>query len=95
MAQAFVEDPPYIKNAKVNRVDLLGFSFLALWLGTLQIILDKGQEEDWFGSTWITWFAVISAVCFLSFLVRELRTEEMEARASGSRRESTSSICAC
>ena len=75
MAQAFVEDPPYIKNAKVNRVDLLGFSFLALWLGTLQIILDKGQEEDWFGSTWITWFAVISAVCFLSFLVRELRAE--------------------
>ncbi len=75
MAQAFVEDPPYIKNAKVGRVDTLGFSFLAIWLGTLQIILDKGQEEDWFGSTWITWFVVISAFCFVAFVVRELRTD--------------------
>jgi DHA2 family multidrug resistance protein len=75
MAQAFVEDPPYIKHAKVAGADFLGFSFLAIWLGTLQIILDKGQEEDWFGSTWITWFAVISVFCFLAFVIRELRTE--------------------
>ena len=73
MAQAFVEDPPYIKHAKVGGVDFLGFSFLAIWLGTMQIILDKGQEEDWFGSVWIRWFAVISVSCFLAFVVRELR----------------------
>jgi len=73
MTQAVIEDPPYIKNARVERADFLGFAFLAIWLGTLQIILDKGQEEDWFGSTWITWFAAISTVCFLAFVIRQLR----------------------
>jgi DHA2 family multidrug resistance protein len=74
MQQAFVEDPPYIKHAKVGGVDFLGFSLLAIWLGTLQIILDKGQQEDWFGTIWVRWFALISAGCFLAFVVRELRT---------------------
>jgi DHA2 family multidrug resistance protein len=75
MAQAFIEDPPYIKNAKIERVDAYGFAFLAVWLGTLQVVLDKGQQEDWFASKWIAWFAVISTVCFLAFVVRELHTE--------------------
>jgi DHA2 family multidrug resistance protein len=74
MAEAFIEDPPYIKNAKIERVDAMGFGFLAVWLGTLQVILDKGQQEDWFASRWITWFAVLSVACFLAFLIRELRT---------------------
>jgi len=74
MAEAFIEDPPYIKNAVIQRVDALGFGFLAVWLGTFQVVLDKGQQEDWFASTWITWFAVISAFCFVAFVVRELRT---------------------
>lgn len=75
MAQAFVEDPPYIKNAKIERVDAIGFLFLAVWLGTLQIVLDKGQQEDWFASNWIRSFAVLSVGCFIAFLIRELRTE--------------------
>jgi MFS transporter, DHA2 family, multidrug resistance protein len=73
MARAFVEDPPYIKQAKIERIDFAGFALLATWLGSLQIILDKGQQEDWFASEWIRWFAVLSVVCFLGFLVRELR----------------------
>jgi DHA2 family multidrug resistance protein len=73
MAQAVIEDPPYIRHARVERADFLGFSFLAIWLGTLQIILDKGQEEDWFASEWITWFAVVSGICFLAFVTRQLR----------------------
>jgi DHA2 family multidrug resistance protein len=75
MAQAFVEDPPYVRRAKAGGVDFLGFALLAVWLGTLQIIFDKGQQEDWFASEWIRWFAFISLVCFLGFLVRELRME--------------------
>ena len=74
MAQAFVEDPPYIKQAKVGGVDVLGFGLMSIWLGTLQIVLDKGQQEDWFSSDWIRWFAVISVACFFGFIVRELRT---------------------
>src|SRR5512135_2976493 len=72
MVQAFVEDPPYIKHAKIQRIDFAGFLLLALWLGTLQIVLDKGQQEDWFASEWIRWFAVISLVCCLGFVIREL-----------------------
>ncbi len=75
MAQAVIEDPPYIKDAKIEKVDGLGFAFLAIWLATLQVVLDKGQQEDWFSSTWITWFCAISVGCFLAFVIRELRTE--------------------
>ncbi len=73
MAQAVLEDPPYIKHARVGPVDLRGFLLLAGWLGTLQIVLDKGQQEDWFASNLIGWLTVISIVCFFGFVIRELR----------------------
>jgi|SRR5579875_1903874 len=47
---------------------------LALWLGTFQTILDKGQESDWFAADWICWFAVISAVAMLAFIIHEWRS---------------------
>src|SRR5204862_5458961 len=40
MAQAVVEDPPYIKQARAGAIDFMGFGLLAVWLGTLQVILD-------------------------------------------------------
>ena len=72
----FVEDPPYIKNARPGTIDAIGFGLLTIWLATLQIVLDKGQQEDWFASTWITWFSVISAAGLAALIVRELRTPE-------------------
>jgi DHA2 family multidrug resistance protein len=72
----YVEDPPYIKNAKPGTIDGIGFGLLTVWLATLQIVLDKGQEADWFGSTWITWFSVISVGSLVVLIVRELRTPE-------------------
>jgi DHA2 family multidrug resistance protein len=72
MAQAFIEDPPYIKEAKVERVDFLGFALLAVWLGALQVVLDKGQEEDWFASSWMRWMALASGAAFLAFVARQL-----------------------
>jgi MFS transporter, DHA2 family, multidrug resistance protein len=66
-----VEDPPYIKNAKPGRIDGIGLGLLAVWLGCLQIILDKGQEDDWFGATWIRWAALILIIAFIGFLIRE------------------------
>ena len=68
----FVEDPPYIKHAKAGKLDGLGLGLLAIWLGALQIILDKGQEDDWFGATWIRWATVILVVALVAFLIREL-----------------------
>ena len=67
----FVEDPPYIKNAIAGKLDGWGLGLLAIWLGALQIILDKGQEDDWFGATWIRWATVILVVALIAFLYRE------------------------
>ena len=74
MAQAFVEDPPYIKQAKAGPLDLAGFALLVVWVGALQVILDKGQQEDWFASEWIRWFGITSAICFVAFLVHAVHT---------------------
>src|ERR1035437_8209018 len=51
----FVHDPPFIKNAKVGAFDNIGFGLLIVWTGCLQVVLDKGQEDDWFGAVWVRW----------------------------------------
>jgi len=51
----FVHDPAYIRNAKVGPFDNIGFGLLMVWTGALQIVLDKGQEDDWFGAIWVRW----------------------------------------
>ena len=71
MILRFVEDPSYIKNAKPGRIDGIGLGLLAVWLGSLQIILDKGQEDDWFGANWIRWTSALLLISFVAFLVRE------------------------
>src|SRR5437660_953771 len=71
MAQGLVEDPPYIKRNRAARIDFVGFSLLAVWLATLQVILDKGQQKDWFESRWICWLTAISTVSMITFIVRE------------------------
>ena len=75
MVQAFVEDPPYIKGRRPGRIDFIGFALMAIGLATLQIMLDKGQEDDWFHAAWVRWFAAITAVSLVAFIIRELRTE--------------------
>ena len=55
----FVHDPPYVKHAKVGRFDGLGFGLLAIWSGCLQVVLDKGQEDDWFGAVWVRWAVAV------------------------------------
>jgi MFS transporter, DHA2 family, multidrug resistance protein len=72
MANAFIEDPPYLQRVEARSIDYIGFGFLAIWLATLQFVLDKGQELDWFGSHTIVWCVTISAAAFLAFVVREL-----------------------
>ncbi len=74
LCRAFLEDPPYLKRSSAADIDYIGFGLLAIWLASLQIMLDKGQELDWFGSKMIVWCAVIAAAGFIAFLVRELVT---------------------
>ncbi len=72
----FVHDPSYVRNARAARLDGIGLGLLAVGLGTLQVVLDKGQEADWFGAPWIRWAAVIVIVALLAFLIRELKIED-------------------
>ena len=76
MANMFVEDPPYIKGQRPGRIDYIGFGLMAVGLATLQIVLDKGQEDDWFSSSFITKMAIIAVVCLVGFIIWELRTKE-------------------
>ena len=76
MIQQFVFDPEYIRNAKRVRIDAFGFLVLAIWLGTLQTVLNKGQDEDWFNSNFICTLSVISVIALVAFIVREFRTRE-------------------
>src|SRR6266480_554472 len=76
MARSFIEDPPYIKQQRPGRIDYIGFSLMALALGTMQLVLDKGQEEEWFGSSFITWFVILSVTAAIAFVIWELRSRE-------------------
>jgi len=76
MANTFIEDPPYIKNQRPGRIDYVGFAVMAIALGTLQLVLDKGQEEDWFASRLITAGLIFTILMFIIFIVWELRSKE-------------------
>src|SRR5215472_8919217 len=68
-----IEDPPWAKRAagKIAQFDYLGIGLLALGVGALQVMLDKGQEDDWFGSRFIVTLMIVAAVSLLSLVVWE------------------------
>src|ERR1041384_1000159 len=76
MSNMFVEDPPYIREQRPGRIDYVGFGFMALALGAMQLVLDKGQEEEWFASSFITWVTILSVTALLIFVIWELRSRE-------------------
>jgi DHA2 family multidrug resistance protein len=73
MIKTFLKDPPYIRRSS-ERVDSWGLATLAIWVAALQIMLDKGQEKDWFSSKFIVVLAVVFAVGIIAWVVRELST---------------------
>jgi len=76
LVNMFVEDPPYLRHGRRVAVDGIGFGLMALWLGAMQLVLDKGQESDWFGSTWIRWASALSVIALVGFIARELTTRD-------------------
>jgi MFS transporter, DHA2 family, multidrug resistance protein len=74
MISLFVFDPPYIRRGSL-RIDAWGLGMLAVGMGSLQIMLDKGQEKDWFGSDLIRVLAVCAPVFLAGFVIRELSVE--------------------
>jgi len=74
MVLFFIVDPPYMKRLKM-KIDYWGLAFLAIGLGCLQIVLDKGQREDWFSSSFIAWLSLTSLVSLIFFVIVEFFTE--------------------
>lgn len=75
MTRAFIWDPPYIKRGSAGKVDTWGIGLLAVAIGALQVMLDKGQEEDWFSSKFIVGLTIATVVFFVLFIIRELTAE--------------------
>ncbi len=75
MAMLFIYDPPYLRRARQG-VDYWGIGLLAVGIGALQIMLDKGQEADWFASHLIMILAVLAVGGLGIFIVRELMTRD-------------------
>ncbi|MGD0078841.1 MAG: DHA2 family efflux MFS transporter permease subunit, partial [Sedimentisphaerales bacterium] len=79
LAMLLVHDPPYYVRKKIGenfRIDYIGLGLIALGLGALQIVLDKGEREDWFDSHFIIIFTVICVVCLISAIFWELRQKD-------------------
>lgn len=74
LTNLFIFDPPYI-GRRSTRIDYWGIGFLAIGIGALQILLDKGQEDDWFESHFMVALAIISAIALITLVVRELLVE--------------------
>jgi DHA2 family multidrug resistance protein len=74
MALFFILDPPYMERTKM-KIDYWGLFFLVIGIGCLQIILDKGQREDWFSSSFITWMSCISISSLIMFVLVEFFAE--------------------
>src|SRR5271163_4140044 len=79
LTHRLVEDPPYLKIEKERRkgirVDYMGLGLVALGIGSLQLVLDKGQEADWFSSHWITALLAASIILLVTWVIWEWRHE--------------------
>jgi MFS transporter, DHA2 family, multidrug resistance protein len=79
LTSLLISDPPYMKRASVKsgfRIDYIGIGLISLGLGSMQIILDKGQREDWLSSNFIRTFFVLMLVGIVAGIIRELRVKE-------------------
>ena len=75
MTQLYVFDPDYLRQES-SRIDFWGIGLLALWVGSLQIALDLGQERDWLSSPFISTLLFMAAAGAIAFVVREWITPE-------------------
>jgi DHA2 family multidrug resistance protein len=79
LTSVLVSDPPYMKRATVKRgfrIDYIGIGLISLGLGSMQIILDKGEREDWLSSNFIVCFFVLMIIGIVAGIIWELREKE-------------------
>ena len=76
LTSTLIHDPPHVarsENGDRVRIDYIGLGLLSVGLGFLQVVLDKGQRDDWFGSNFIVWCTVTCAVGLIGAVIWELR----------------------
>ena len=62
---ALVEDPPWVANQPKRQIDAIGLGLIALGLGCLQVVMDRGEDDDWFGSNFIVGMSIVAAAGLL------------------------------
>jgi MFS transporter, DHA2 family, multidrug resistance protein len=79
LTSVLISDPPYMKRASIKsgfRIDYIGIGLISLGLGSMQIILDKGQRDDWLSSNFIRVFFVLMIIGIVGGILWELREKE-------------------
>src|SRR5205085_703474 len=79
LTSVLISDPPYMKRASIKsgfRIDYIGIGLISLGLGSMQIILDKGQRDDWLASNFIRFFFVLMIIGIVAGIFWELRHKE-------------------
>lgn len=76
LSKKLIEDPPYAKRQHNVKIDGKGFFYLTIWLVTLQTVLDKGNNADWFNATWICWTFGVSVIACILFFHSQLTNKD-------------------
>src|SRR5712672_3505101 len=78
LTSRLIQDPPYFRRRKLSetKIDYIGLGFVALGLGTLQVVLDKGQREDWFESHFIVILSIICAASLIFVVIWEWKHKD-------------------
>ena len=76
LTKTFVNDPPYAQKQKSVKGDFIGFFLLTAFLASLQIVLDKGNNADWFNAPWICWLSAVALITGVLFFVSQFKNKE-------------------
>ena len=78
LTSRLIQDPPYLRRRKLSetKIDYIGLGFVALGLGTLQVVLDKGQRDDWFESHFILILTIISVISLVFVIFWEWKHKD-------------------
>ena len=75
ISKLFLEESPYGRKIEGIKLDSWGFIFLVFWIVTLQVVLDKGNDADWFGSAWICWMTAVSVISCIAFFISQIKNK--------------------
>ena len=76
LSNMFIFDPDYAKKQEGVKTDFIGFFFLCLWLVSLQVVLDKGNNADWFNSSWVCWLSFVSVTSAILFIISQVKNKQ-------------------